>query len=127
MKDEVLNTPNFADFKTCVDCVKGKQINMTKKGANKSSSILEIIHTEICCLDMDACGQKYFITFIDDYSWYINVYLLHNKNEALDAFKVFKAEVENQCCKQIKIVRLDKGGEYYGKYTENGQAPDPFA
>ena len=53
----------------------------------------------------------------------MNVYLLHNKYEALDAFKVFKDEVENQCGKQIKIVRLDRGGEYYGRYTENGQAP----
>jgi len=57
----------------------------------------------------------------------MNVYLLHNKNEALDAFKVFKAKVENQCGKQIKIVRLDKGGEDCGRYTENGQAPGPFA
>ena len=114
-----LNTLDFVDFKTCVDCIKGKQTNMSMKGANKSSSILEIIHTDICCPDMDACGQKYFITFIDDYSWYMNVYLLHNKNEALDAFKVFKAEVENQCGKKIKIVRSDRGGEYYGKYTEN--------
>ncbi|CAJ2666407.1 unnamed protein product [Trifolium pratense] len=76
---------------------------------------------------MDAYGQKYFITFIDDYSRYMNIYLLHNKNEALDAFKAFKAEVENQCGKQIKVVRSDRGGEYYGRYTENGQAPGPFA
>jgi len=38
--------------------------NMSKKGANRSSRILEIIHTDICCPDMDAHGQKYFITFI---------------------------------------------------------------
>jgi len=57
----------------------------------------------------------------------MNVYLLHNKNEALDAFKVFKAKVEKQCGKQIKIVRSDRGREYYGRYTENGQAPGPFA
>ena len=56
----------------------------------------------------------------------MNVYLLYNKNEALDVFKVFKAEVENQCGKQIKIVRSDRGGEYYDKYTENGQTHGPF-
>ncbi|CAJ2671288.1 unnamed protein product [Trifolium pratense] len=127
VKDGVLNTLDFTDFKTCVDCIKGKQTNISKKGANRSSSILEIIHTDICCPDMDAYGQKYFITFIDDYSRYMNIYLLHNKNEALDAFKAFKAEVENQCGKQIKVVRSDRGGEYYGRYTENGQAPGPFA
>ena len=55
------------------------------------------------------------------------IYLLYNKNEALGAFKVFKAEVEKQCEKQIKIVRTDRGGEYYGRYTEDGQTPGPFA
>ena len=54
------------------------------------------------------------------------LYLLHFKDEALGAFKVFKDEIENQCGKQIKIVRSDKGGEYYGKYIENVQAPGAF-
>jgi len=44
VKDGVLNTLDFANFKTCVDCIKGKQTNMSKRGANRSSSILEIIH-----------------------------------------------------------------------------------
>ena len=72
---------------------------------------------------MDAYGPKYFISFINDYSRYMYIYLLHNKNEPLGAFKVFKAEVEKQCGKQIKIMRTDKCGEYYGRYTEDGQAP----
>ena len=38
-----------------------------------------------------------------------------------------KAEVEKQCGKQIMIVRTDWGGEYYGRYTEDGQALGPFA
>ena len=76
---------------------------------------------------MDSHGQRYFISFIDDYSRYMYLYMLHKKDEALDAFKIFKAEVEKQCGKQIKIVRSDRGGEYYGRYTEDGQAPGPFA
>ena len=48
------------------------------------------------------------------------LYLLDNKYEALDAFKVFKAEVEKQCEKQIKIMRSERGGEFYGKYTMSG-------
>ena len=127
VKDRVLSTLDYTDFKACVDCIKGKQTKKSKKNANRSSNILEIIHTDICCPDMDMLGKKYFITFIDDYSRYMYVYLLHNKYEALDAFKVFKAKVENQCGKQIQIVRFDRGGEYYGRYIENGQAPGPFA
>ncbi|KAL0408429.1 UNVERIFIED_CONTAM: Retrovirus-related Pol polyprotein from transposon TNT 1-94 [Sesamum radiatum] len=41
--------------------------------------------------------------------------------------KGFKAEVEKQCDKRIKVVRSDRGGEYFGRYTEGGQAPGPFA
>ena len=55
------------------------------------------------------------------------IYLLHNKNEALGPFKVFKAKVEKQYKKQIKIVRTNRGREYYGRYTEDGQTPGPFA
>ena len=54
------------------------------------------------------------------------LYLLGSKDEALGAFKVCKVEVENQCGKHIKIVRSYRSGEYYGKYTENGQAPGVF-
>ncbi|RVW27457.1 Retrovirus-related Pol polyprotein from transposon TNT 1-94 [Vitis vinifera] len=127
VNDGVLSTLDFTDFETCVDCIKGKQTNKSKRGATRSFTILEIIHTDICSLDIDSHGQKYFISFIDDFSRYMYLYIFHNKNEALDAFKVFKAEVEKQYGKQIKIVRSDRGGEYYGRYLEDGQSLGPFA
>ena len=123
----VLDNLDFTDFDTCVDCIKGKQTNKLKKGANRSSEILEIIHTDICCPDMNSSGQKYFITFIDDHTRFMYLYMLHNKYEALDAFKIYKAEVEKQYRKQIKVVISDRGGEYYGRYTGTGQALGPFA
>ena len=92
VKYGVLSTLDYIDLETCVDCVKGKQTNKFRKNANRSSNIIEIIHTDISCLNMDMPSHKYFIT--DDYSRYMYVYLFHNKYEALDAFKVFKAEVE---------------------------------
>jgi len=91
VNDGVLETLDFTDFSTCVDCIKGKQTNKTNTNAKRSSEILEIIHTGICCPDMDSHGQKYFLSCIDDYSRYMYLYLLNNKYEALDAFKVFKA------------------------------------
>jgi len=76
---------------------------------------------------MDAINLRYFITFINDYSRYMYLYLLRSKDETLDVFNVFKAKVELQCKKQIKIVRLDRGGEYYDRYTMSGQTHGPFA
>ena len=63
---EGVDTVDFAHFETCVSCIKGKQTNKCKKGAKRSSNLLEIIHTDICCPDMNAKDPKYFITFIDD-------------------------------------------------------------
>ena len=48
--------------------------------------------------------------------------MLRSKDKALETFKVFKTEVE----KQLKVVRLDRGGEYNGRYTVNGQTLGPF-
>ena len=42
-------------------------------------------------------------------------------------FKVYKAEVEKQSGLSIKIVRSDRGGKYYGRFTDKGQRPGPFA
>ena len=64
------------------------------------------------------------MTFIDDSTKYCYIYLLQSKNEALDKFKEYKLEVENQLEKTIKIVRSDRGGEYEGQFDafckENG-------
>jgi len=61
-------------------------------------------------------GYKYFITFTDDYSRYRYLYLIHEKSQSLDMFKIYKAEVENQQNRKIKTVRTDHDDEYYGRY-----------
>ena len=68
-----------------------------------------------------------FITFTDDFSRYGYIYPIRDRSEALDKFKVFKAEVENQLNQKIKVVRSDRGGEYYGRHAPYGQIPGPFA
>ena len=71
-------------------------------------------------------GYDSFITFTDDYSRYGYIYPIKKRTEALDKFKKFKAEVENQHKLKIKIVRSDRGGEYYNRHTPYGQVPGPF-
>ncbi|CAL2241924.1 unnamed protein product [Prunus armeniaca] len=115
--------------KTCIECAKGKLTNLRKKGAIRSEKLLEIIHTDICgpfpVNTHD--GFSYFITFTDDFSRYGYVYLITEKSKALKMFKIYKAEVENQLDSKIKVVRSDRGGEFYGKFTEKGRNPGPFA
>ena len=71
--------------------------------------------------------QQYFISFIDDYSIYGYLYLIHEKSQSLDVFKSFKAEVEVQLGKKIKAIKSDRGSKYYGRYDRSGeQCPRPF-
>ena len=72
-------------------------------------------------------GYDSFITFTNDYSHYGYIYPIKERTEALDKFKIFKAEVENQHNLKIKIVRSDRGGEYYGRHTPYDKVPRPFA
>ncbi|GJX95200.1 putative zinc finger, CCHC-type containing protein [Tanacetum coccineum] len=127
VKDEVLPNLDFSDFEKCVECIKGKMTKGNKKGATRSTGLLELIHTDICGpFPSGIGGHKSFITFIDDYSRYMYLFLINEKSESLDMFKTFKAEVENQLDRKIKVVRSDRGGEYYGRHTDVGQAPGSF-
>ncbi|RVW42809.1 Retrovirus-related Pol polyprotein from transposon TNT 1-94 [Vitis vinifera] len=130
VSDGILDSLDFSDFDICVECIKGKQTKTKKLGANRATDVLELIHTDICGPYPTASwnGQQYFITFIDDYSRYGYLFLIHEKSQSLDVFKTFKAEVELQLNKRIKSVRSDRGGEYYGRYDGSGeQHPGPFA
>ncbi|RVW36529.1 Retrovirus-related Pol polyprotein from transposon TNT 1-94 [Vitis vinifera] len=119
-----------SDAERCIYVGDGKQTKTKKLGVNRATDVLELIHTDICGPYPTASwnGQQYFITFIDDYSRYGYLFLIHEKSQSLDVFKTFKAEVELQLNKRIKSVRSDRGGEYYGRYDGSGeQHPGPFA
>jgi len=129
IKENILHPLDFSDVEYCIDCIKGKYVKTIKEAAKRSVGVLEIVHTDICgpfpIKSVD--GYDSFITFTDDYSRYGYIYPIKKRSEALDKFKIFKAEVENQHNLKIKIVRSDRGGEYYGRHTPYGQVLGPFA
>jgi transposase InsO family protein len=60
----------------------------------------------------------YNVSFVDDFSRNTLMYFLIKKSEVFDRFKEFKAFVENQIEKRIKVLRVDNGGEFYGNEFE---------
>ena len=63
--------------------------------------------------------KKYLIVFIDDYSGKTWVSFLQEKSDAFSAFKSFKARVEKETGRSIKILRTDRGGEYCSNEVEH--------
>jgi len=74
---------------------------------------LQLVHTDICgTLDpVSLGGNRYFITFIDDFSRKSWVYILKEKFAAFTTFKGFKALVEAESGHMIITLR-DRGGDY---------------
>ena len=57
----------------------------------------------------------------------LHIYLLHEKSQAVEALTVYITKVERQLERKVKIIRSDRGGEYYGKYDESRKCLCPFA
>jgi transposase InsO family protein len=57
-------------------------------------------------------GCEYYLTFIDIHSRKTWIYFLKAKSEVFKRFQEFKALVENQTGKKIKVLWSDNGGEY---------------
>ena len=55
----------------------------------KAKEVLDIVHTDLCEPMSTSArgGYEYFISFIDDYSRYGYIYLMHHKSESFEKFK----------------------------------------
>jgi len=129
IKNKILHDLDFTDLNICVDSIKGKQTKHTKKEATRSTQLLEIVHTDIYGpFDVNSFKKEiYFITFIDDYSRYNYIYLLHEKSQQVDVLEIYLNEVKRQLDMKVKVVMFDRCSEYYGRYDETGKHPGPFA
>jgi len=82
----------------CQACVQAKQPRKPHFSVEeRDSGLLELIHSDLCKMNgvLTKWSKKYMMTFIDDATCFCYVYLLKSKDEALDFFKIYKADVEN--------------------------------
>ena len=119
---------DLAKGSKCHVCMQSKQPHKSHKVAEaRDLTPLELIHSNLCEItrELTKGGKRYFMTFIEDYTRFCNVYMLKSKDEALNYFKIYKAEVENQFEKKIKRLWSDRGEEYFSNeysefYAEHG-------
>ncbi|GMF31059.1 unnamed protein product [Phytophthora lilii] len=60
-------------------------------------------------------GAQYIVTFIDDFSRFVQVYLIASKNLVFQRLVEFTALVKTQYRQRVKCIRTDNGGEYTSK------------
>ena len=85
--------------------------------APRATHPLELVHSDLCGpMNVKACHDaSHFLSFIDDYARFSYVYLISHRFEALDCFKHFMAEVQNQKERNLKVFQTDRGREYLSK------------
>ncbi|WVZ01111.1 hypothetical protein V8G54_027180 [Vigna mungo] len=102
--------------KSCEVCIIAKQTRRPFKThlVMRSKERLEVVHSDVCgpMETPTLSGNRYFVTFVDEFSRMTWVFLIKLKSEALEVFKRYKNQVENESERQIKLLRTDGGGEY---------------
>ena len=104
------NCTLYFDF--CEHCIYGKQNRLRfSSGATRTKGILELIHNNVFGpVRVPSLGKfVYYVSFIYDLSRNTWIYFLRKKSEVFDKFKEFKALVENQTEKKIKVFGTNNG------------------
>jgi hypothetical protein len=115
-------TFQFNHNSICKGCMLGKNIKKSFLVNNKREKvILELIHSNVCGpMSMPSLnGQVYYVIFIDEFSRKSWIYFMKTKNETFKSFHEFKALIENQTGKPIRIPRSNNGGEYESHQFED--------
>jgi hypothetical protein len=103
------------DFDFCEHCIyeKQNQVRFTS-GASRVEGILQLVHSNVFGpVSVPSLGKYvYYVSFIDDFSRNTWIYFLRKKSEVFDKFKEFKALVQNQTEKRIKVPRTYNGGDF---------------
>ena len=103
------------DISFCEPCVEGKQHRSKFPARSKrAEGLLDLVHSDLCGR-MNAkslSGGEYFLTFIDDKTHYVWVYILKRKDQVFKQFLDWKVMVEKSTGRKLKCLRTDNGGEY---------------
>jgi len=122
-KDMILGVPKIEMSTTvCDTCLIEKQPRnaFISSTAHRSKELLNVVYSDVCGpLEVPSLGgNKYLISFVDEFSRKTWLYLIKAKSEAFDMFQKFKVLIEKQSGKSIKVLRTDGGVEYTSKVFE---------
>jgi hypothetical protein len=110
-----LSCSGFASSKSVCDaCLRAKAHQLPyPQSFSQSTAPLELIFSDVWGPAIDSFGnKKFYVSFIDDFSKFTWIYLLHRKSEVFQFFKEFQSLVERMFNRKILAVQTDWSGEY---------------
>ena len=74
------------------------RIPFNKKSVQKIHQLLQLVHSDLCGpMNVDSVGgNKYVLTFTDDYTRYVTAYFIKSKSEVLSKFVEYVTMMENE-------------------------------
>jgi histone deacetylase 1/2 len=98
----------------CDSCQMAKSHQLPyPKSSSQSNFPLELVFSNVWGPTCDSFGRnKYYVSFIDDYSKFTWIYLLKHKSEVFQPFHEFQGLIERQFDRKIFALQPDWGGEY---------------
>ena len=100
----------------CKSSVQGKihRSSFPTTGGKRAQAPLELIHSNVCgkINAKSLSGAEYFLTFVDDKTRYVWVFILKHKSQMFQYFQEWKAIVERSTGHRVKSLRTNNGGEY---------------
>jgi hypothetical protein len=109
-----ISCPSSSKSSVCNACQLAKSHQLPYSSSlYSSSSPLETIFSDVWGpAPLSVGGFKYYINFIDDFSKFSWIYLMHDRTEAPRIFLQFQSHVERLLNNKIKCVQSNWGGEY---------------
>jgi transposase InsO family protein len=106
----------------CEPCVMGKQHRQPfPESETKTTQPLELIHMDVCgpMPVQSLGGNRYFATFLDDYTDLSVVMVVSAKSAVPEKVKEVITYLEKQSGYKVKILRSDRGGEYLNEELDD--------
>jgi hypothetical protein len=87
---------------------------VNKEPVEKSEKYLKLVYSDIDELISSETSKKnrYYITFLDAATKWLEIYLISNKGKAFDKFKAFTNIEENNTFSKLKRFHSDNAREY---------------
>jgi hypothetical protein len=93
----------------CEACQQAKSHQLPYPMSDSTSkALLELVFSDVWGVAVESIGRnKYYVSFIDDFSKFTWIYLLKHKSEVFKRFKEFQALVESLFDRKILVVQTD--------------------